>query len=126
MDSQNFKNINDKLSHFSGTEKYYKHPYGFKYTDGVQYLASTFQCYWLLAYIKYLNIEKLKVRQTLFQVWKLKRIIDKKEITDRFILSCEDGNYNQVLKIEIPYSDIAGDEVSIWFIDNIMLLPSEY
>lgn len=118
------RNVNEELSQFNGTECYYSHPVlGYRYTEGVQYLAQNFKCYWLLRDIALHNHISLEKIHEPFQVWKLKRCPNPE---DGFTLSCEDGNYNELFQSNIPCSDFAGDEVTIWFIDEILLLPSEY
>jgi hypothetical protein len=36
------------LQHFCGTEQYFKHLFGLRYTEGVAYLAKNGECYWLI------------------------------------------------------------------------------
>jgi hypothetical protein len=49
-DSMNIYNAEIALEarHFHGTENWYKHLFGIVYTDGVQWLAETLNCYWLI------------------------------------------------------------------------------
>jgi hypothetical protein len=119
-----FRNVNDELAGFTGTEHYYRHPvFGFVYTDGIQHLAQEFKCYWLLRDIALHNQLHLEKISEPFQVWKLKRCeCPQTGLT----LVCEDGNCNEVFRTNILSSDFAGDEVTIWFVDEILLLPSEY
>ena len=120
----NIRNVNDELNQFTGTSCYYKHPvFGYKYTEGIQYLAQEFKCYWLLSEIALHNHTHTEQINEPFQVWKLQRNADP---GSGFTLSCEDGNYNELFTCNIPCSDFAGDVVSIWFVDEILLLPSEY
>jgi len=115
-------NVNDQLSNFTGTECYYKHPtVYFPYTEGIQYLAQTFCCYWLIRDIAF-HVHQGRITDG-FQVWKLKRCAPGET---KFLLTCEDGNYNQLYQSEIPFSDFEGDQVTIWLIDWILILPSEY
>jgi hypothetical protein len=41
-------------------------------------------------------------------------------------LSCADGNGNTVYRKEIEYTDFPLPEITLWFTDNTVLLPSEY
>ncbi|MEJ2884672.1 DUF6876 family protein [Pedobacter sp. GR22-6] len=118
------RNVNEELSQFTGTSCYFKHPvFGFNYTEGIQYLAQEFKCYWLLKDIALHNhISLIRIDEP-FQVWKLQR---NNAPEHGFSLHCGDGNYNEVFRTTIPTSDFAGDEVTIWFIDEVLLLPSEY
>jgi hypothetical protein len=56
-----------------------------------------------------------------FQVWKLKVRSD-----HTATLSCEDGNGHAVFTKEIEYTDFPLDEITLWFVNNTILLPSEY
>jgi hypothetical protein len=123
MNSQNSKNINDQLAQFSGSECIYKHPFGFVYTEGIQYLAESFECYWLIQDIFIHSKSKQVFAQETFQTWKLQRINNS---GTAFTLTAEDGNYNKLFQARVPYSDFKGNEVTIWFIEGTMLLPSEY
>lgn len=114
-------NINHYLKGFNGTESYYQHAMsGYHYTDGVQYLAINYGCFWLLDAIASHQINP-KVSFEEFQVWILKRISGYE-----FRLYCEDGNDNFITEQIISYSDFTGDEITVWFVDGTMLLPSEY
>lgn len=128
MEHKNFRNINDELSAFTGTTQYYKHYLGKLFTDGVHYLQQKYICYWLIDDIMIHAGAKVKDE---FQVWRFKRELTmEKDIvvnrTDRFNLVCDDGNYNILFSIAIPYSDFEGDEVTLYFCDGVLLLPSEY
>lgn len=121
--SQQQVELDRRLYQFIGTEQYFRHPSGFLFTDGVKYLAEHYGTFWLLDTILFnqpLEIDDL-------QVWKLKRTYDDKEQpTDRFILTGEDGNRKIAFTAEIPYSDFPADEVTIWFQNGVLYLPSEH
>jgi wobble nucleotide-excising tRNase len=115
-----YLNVNDQLYQFSGTQAYHTSPtVPHQYTDGVQYLAQTFNCYWLLRLIGFQSNQI----DAYLQVWKLKRCQSE---DDEFVLICEDGNRNQLYQVEILYSDFKGDEVTLYLINEILLVPSEY
>jgi len=126
MDIQN--NLNESLQEFICTSQYYQHPFGFLYTDGVQYLASKYEVYWLIADIG-LHIKsqpKLKANFD-FQKWVLKRLpASGGQISDSFMLIAEDGNYNKLFEILIPFSDFKANEVTLWFESGVLILPSEH
>ena len=44
----------------------------------------------------------------------------------RYLLSCEDGNYETVFTKAIEYTDFPLPKIALWFSDNVILLPSEY
>ena len=58
------------LQLFCGTEQYYKHFLGIRYTDGVKYLAENAQCYCLIdAIASHQPIVNRIHRLTEFQLW---------------------------------------------------------
>ena len=109
------------LIQFTGTTNYFKHPLfsKFRYTDGVRYLAINAECYWLLEFI-FGHQSNAKIRSVPFQVWKLVKNGDKATIT------IEDGNDNVVKTFKLNYTSFPLEEYSLWMIDGILLLKSEY
>ena len=59
-----------------------------------------------------------RMKREEFQVWKL--VVEK----DRGVLTCEDGDGNAVYKQDITFTDFPEPEITIWFTDRVMLLPS--
>lgn len=111
------------LNLFTGTENYYKNPYiNFKYTDGVKYLADN-GCSWILDVINSYTHDK-RLRGQNFQSWTLK--VD----GTKGVITCDDGNNNILLTQKIPFTDFYSktqlNEVSLWLIDGVLILPSEY
>jgi len=54
-------------------------------------------------------------------VWKLS-IRDDRTAT----LTCDDGNGTVVYRQELGYTDFPLPEITLYFTDNVILLPSEY
>jgi hypothetical protein len=88
-------------------------------TDGAISLAEAAGCYWLLDVVgSYQTNRKLDPS---FQVWELK--VD---------LSKQSGvvyGYNDtklIITQEIPFTDFPLEEVKLYLIDGVILLPSEY
>jgi hypothetical protein len=111
------------LMQFTGTEQWYAYNlFGRKahMTDGVKYLAERAGCYWLLDIILTSQMRS-KVKGQPFQAWNLKQLPD-----ERWKVTCEDGNGGVLCTQIIPFSDFPMDSVDIWFIDDVLLLPSEY
>jgi len=70
MPKMNAETLTKNLQHFCGTEQYYPHWLGIRYTDGVKYLADNAEAYWLIDAIashqpKALRNQRLRE----FQVW---------------------------------------------------------
>jgi len=113
----------ETLRQFTETENWYRHcmARNILYTDGTKYVAETAEAYWLLDEIAFSQMIKLVACEE-FQLWKLK--VSLKDQTGKLV--CEDGNGNIVFRKRIPYTDFPLEEISFYFIDNTILLPSEY
>ena len=111
------KQILDGLAQCTGTEQYWKNPLlHFQYTDGVKFLHESCDCYWLLTAISsHKRIEP-------FQVWELKVNADNTAV----LTMREDSDRPIIVKQEIAYTDFPLEEITLWLIDGILLLPSEY
>jgi hypothetical protein len=110
------------LEQFTGSETYYRHwlTRRIVFTDGAKYLADKAGAHWLLDEIAFRNVDTPAVFNEPFQAWKL--VVNGRKGK----LSCDDGNGNIVFKKTIGFTDFPMAEVSIWFADNTIFLPSEY
>lgn len=116
-------NLANDLHQFTGTENWYRHPLSksITYTDGVRYLAKTAGAYWLLDAI--VSAQFLpEVIRTEFQLWRLTVDLEKSSA----VLKCEDGDYNVVYSQKIEFTDFPLPEVTLFFCNNVIHLPSEY
>ena len=112
--------IKQELMQFTGTENYFRHPFGIVFTDGIKFLADECQCYWLIdAVASWQCDEKVKLED--FQVFKLRVSEDRSAV-----LNIEDGNSNIIAKQEIEFTDFPLDGIEIWFSNNVLYLPSEH
>lgn len=109
------------LKQFTGTEQFYKNPLypNFVYTDGVKYLAEEAGAYWLIDYVFSNQYEK-KIGTEPFQVWKMK------VENDRAVITIDDGNKNIIKKFNLEFTDFPLAEITLWFTDRTLLLPTEY
>ena len=138
------------LAQFTGSESVYRHSLvrNIVYTEGAQYVAEKGGAYWLLDKIATLNAPygDKRVRAEEFQVWKLTVHAEESNspvmvgalLTSRngkrgpnAVLSCSDGGKNghksKVVYIEnIEYTDFPLPEITLWFTNNTIFLPSEY
>ena len=113
-------NENKKLSSYICTEQYHKYLCDTILTDGVKEAADIYQCYWFLdiiASVQYMP----EVHAEGFQVFKLERVKN-----DHFKVTMEDGNDNVIYTQNIAYSDFKDDILTLWVVDKIIMLPSEY
>jgi hypothetical protein len=114
------------LQGFTGTEGYTRHTcVGFGAiltTDGVQYLAKEGKCYWLLDLIGYAQTLPV-VKEQPFQVWEVKRPLGSSGVK---VTMKPDADMPDIVGRVIPWSDFPLPECKLYFIDGVLLLPSEY
>ena len=111
------------LRTFTGTEHWYRHPLapGVLYTDGARYVAEAGGAYWLLDSIAIAQKFSTAVAAEGFQLWKL-TVGDDRTV----LLVCEDGNGRRVYAQAIDYTDFPLPEITLYFTNDVILLPSEY
>ena len=112
------------LAQFTGSEQWYRHGINRSvlFTDGAKYLADAGGAYWLLDEIALAQRHNKRVAGEEFQHWKL--AVDLDQHTG--VLTCDDGNGNIVFRKEIEFTDFPLAEISLYFCNNTILLPSEY
>lgn len=119
MDS---KSLESQLSHFTGTEQWYRHALNrnFLYTDGVKYFAENAGggAYWLLDIVATEIYELQKQEPFISMAY---RVEDGKGV-----ISASDGDMKKVYTRLIDHTDTPDGEWKFYVIDNVMLLPSEY
>ena len=110
------------LRQFTGTENWYRHGINrnVTFTDGAKYVADEGGAYWLLDAIAICQRYEKAVAAEPFQVWKLAVRPDRTAT-----LTCEDGNYKTVYTQQIEFTDFPAEEITLWFSDNVIYLPSE-
>jgi hypothetical protein len=119
------KKLNEAdLRQFTGSEHWYRHGLvrTILFTDGAKYVADQGGAYWLLDEIALAQRGEKAVAAEEFQVWKL--AVNAADRTA--VLTCEDGNDHEVFRKAIPFTDFPADEVTLWFANNTIYLPSEH
>lgn len=111
------------LELFTGSQVLFKHWFGFRYTQGVKYIADEAGAYWLIDAIcshqKKTLLNKCPNLKE-FQIWRL-------EVKDNSgLLICEEDTDQPVLSQKIPYTDFPLEEIKFFLIDKIILLPGEH
>jgi hypothetical protein len=111
------------LTQFTGTEHWYRHGINRNvlFTEGAHYVAETGGAYWLLDAIGICQRYEKRVAVEPFQVWKLVVRPDQTAT-----LTCEDGNYNVVYTQQLEFTDFPLCEITLWFANNVIYLPSEH
>lgn len=118
------------LDQFTGTVNYYRHWSGLiLYTDGVQYLAETAQCHWLLDLIASHQRDlsnHTDERLHEMQFWTLTVHADK----SAELVCIADKGVPPAVTEPIDWTDFPLPEISLWVADggNVMVayLPSEH
>jgi hypothetical protein len=113
----------DALGQFTGTAYWYRHALvrSVTYTEGAQYVAEHGGAYWLLDIIAIAQRHGNAVRAEPLQVWRLTVREDRSGT-----VTCDDGNGKEVYRQEIPYTDFPLPEITLYFTDNVIMLPGEY
>lgn len=114
------KDLSENLTHFTGSEEWYRHITRNLYTEGVKYLADNAGAYWLIDEIMFRQRFR-RVKAEEFQVWILRVTVH-----NGAWLKCEDGNGNVVHTKQIEFTDFPLAEIKLYFTNNTLLLPSEY
>jgi len=109
----------NELRQFTGTEHWYRHISGYLYTDGVLYVAQEGGAFWLVDKILLTTRAKKNLQE--FGSWKLEVNEDKSAI-----FLCEDGNYNELYREKIEWTDFPLNKIELWFENGVLILPSEH
>src|ERR1700744_1247621 len=101
----------DDLRQFTGSEPWYRHGINRRvvFTDGAKYVADTGGAYWLLDEIALIQPYDKAIAAEEFPVWGLKV-----------------GNDRTVFTKAIEYTDFPLPEITLYFQNNTIFLPSEY
>jgi hypothetical protein len=112
------------LSQFTGSETWYRHwaVRNVLYTDGARHVAEAGGAFWLLDEIAFAQCAVEAVAAEGFQVWKLTVDLDRSSGQ----LVCEDGNGKTVWSKTLDYTDFPVAEVTLWFANDTIYLPSEH
>ena len=114
--------ILNTLNSAGGTEAYHKFSPFENYpaaTDGVIALAEAAGCYWLLDIIGSYQTDKRL--DPCFQVCKLEV---NQENSSGVVRGFNDSEL--IISQEIPFTDFPLDELKLYLMDGVILLPSEY
>jgi hypothetical protein len=116
--------IEDGLAGFYGTEQYHNHFGRLLMTDGVQWLATNAEAYWLMDIVASI-LHLPKIRKNSFISIKLV-----KNKNGSALFTADDGNDNVLYDQDIEYTDFPLDKVTMFMVDvekfKVLMLPSEY
>ena len=114
----------EALAQFTGSENWYRHGLvrDVLFTDGVKHVADAGGAHWLIDEIALAQRYEKSVAGEEFQLWKLAVDLDQ----HKGVLTCDDGNGNVVFSKRIPFTDFPLSEITLYCVNNTILLPSEY
>jgi hypothetical protein len=115
------------LQHFHGSEMLYHIPLiGTRYTEGIKYLANAAECYWLITDASIMT--KCLIAKSSFITVDFKRLSQEKQDHSGYEAEIiySDGNDNILESHRYRITDFPLDELRLYFVDNTLMLPSEY
>jgi len=110
-----------ELAHFTGTEKYYRHPLNrhIHFTDGIKFLCEKLDCFWMMDIIVSVQgIPSIK-KCGCGQYWHLEVFHDKKAI-----ITCT-SNEVVLYRQDIQFTDFPLQEITVLCANGVICLLSE-
>ena len=116
------EDIESQLAHCCGGESYYKTMFpNLYFTEGIKTLRDLCSCQWLIDAI--LSYQPKCIKDPMLkecQFWDLKKE------KNSWMLICRRDKEDVAFTQRIGSSDFPLDSITIWVMDGIILLPSEY
>ncbi|MDF0718145.1 hypothetical protein PY092_18425 [Muricauda sp. 334s03] len=119
--------IKEGLQHFHGTEMFYQIPLlRTRVTDGLKYLANVADCFWLITDTSV--IAKSLMNRSEFITIDFKRLPKEKQDYSGYEaeITYSDGNDKILEKHGYRATDFPLDELRLFFVNDTLMLPSEY
>ena len=119
--------IKEGLQHFHGTEMFYQIPLiRTRFTNGLKYLANVAECFWLITDVSV--IAKSLLNRSHFITIDFKRLSEEEQDYTGYEAEIiySDGNGNIFEIHRYNFTDFPLDELRLYFVDNTLMLTSEY
>ncbi len=119
--------IKEGLQHFHGTEMFYSIPLlRTRFTDGLKYLSEVAECFWLITDTSV--IAKSLINRSEFVTIDFRRLSKEKQDYTGYEAEIiyTDGNDNILEKHGYRETNFPLDELRLFFVNNTLMLPSEY
>ncbi|WP_417885067.1 DUF6876 family protein [Zunongwangia sp.] len=119
--------IKERLQYFTGTEMFYRIPLlRTHFTDGLKYLSEVAECFWLIMDTSV--IAKSLMNRSEFVTIDFKRLPKEKQDYSGYEAEIiySDGNDNILEKHGYRATDFPLDELRLFFLNDTLMLPSEY
>lgn len=121
------RELSETLARFQPTGKVYQLPIcRTRYTEGIRYLAQTAKAYWLLTDASVMG--KCLMDKSWFITVDFKRLTpdEQEEMGYEATLTYSNGNGQMFTEQKYHTTDFPLDALRLYFVDNTLLLPSEY
>ena len=121
------KEIKEGLQHFHGSEMFFQIPLiRTRFTNGLKYLANVAECFWLITDTSV--IAKSLMNQSPFINIDFKRLSEEKQHFKGYEAEIiySDGNGKVFETHRYSATDFPLDELQLFFVNNTLMLPSEY
>ncbi|MCM4168404.1 hypothetical protein KCTC52924_01976 [Arenibacter antarcticus] len=126
MDSKS-KEINEGLQHFHGSEIVFQLPLlKTKFTDGIKYLAHAAECFWLVTDTSVIAKSLMNKSRFITIVFKKCSEQEKENLGYEATIVYSDGNGNIYETHKYNITDFPLDQLRLFFVDDTLMLPSEY
>lgn len=119
--------LRENLQQFYGSQQMFQLPLiKTKFTDGVHYLAKEAQCFWLITDASV--FAKNLMDKSHFITIDFKRLSETEKVEKgcEAIISYGDGNENILETHRYNVTDFPLDELRLYFVNDTLMLPSEY
>lgn len=115
----------EKLEGFYGTECYHRFNLftPIVATDGVIYFAKEGNAFWALEQMVVMRMQLIEKGKIQRNEWLFFTITSNGKKADIVV---DDGNGNEYMKRHIAHTDLEAGEYKFYYMDNVLLLPSEY
>ena len=119
--------IKEGLQYFHGSEMFYQIPLiRTRFTNGLKYLANVAECFWLITDVSV--IAKSLLNRSHFITIDFKRLSEEEQDYTGYEAEIiySDGNGNIFEIHRYNFTDFPLDELRLYFVDNTLMLTSEY
>ena len=119
--------IKEGLQHFHGSEMFYQIPLiRTRFTNGLKYLANVAECFWLITDVSV--IAKSLLNRSHFITIDFKRLSEEEQdyTGSEAEIIYSDGNGNIFETHRYNFTNFPLDELRLYFVDNTLMLTSEY
>lgn len=119
--------LQEGLQQFHGTERFFQLPLiKTRFTDGVHYLAEKAECFWLVTDASV--IAKSLKDKSYFITIDFKLLSEEERIKKgcEAIITYGDGNDTILETHRYGVTDFPLEKLRLYFVDNTLMLPSEY